>query len=86
MKAGHVLTETSAADQLHEFRAAQPDFIEESFTTISAYGANASMPHYHPDHEHPVVIENRRSVSRGLRRTLLPRYYRYHPYRLWSAI
>lgn len=59
MKAGHVLTETSAADQLHEFRSAQPDFIEESFTTISAYGANASMPHYHPDHEHPVVIENR---------------------------
>lgn len=51
------ITEVSAADKLHEFRAEQPDFVDESFSTISAYGANAAMPHYHSDPEHPVRLE-----------------------------
>ena len=51
------LTEISAAEKLHEFRAQQPLFLEESFATISAYGPNAAMPHYHANADHPVVIE-----------------------------
>lgn len=53
------MTEISAAEVLHELRDEQPEFLEESFETISAYGANAAMPHYHPDTENPVVIEPR---------------------------
>jgi Xaa-Pro aminopeptidase len=51
------VTETEAAGKLHEFRAQQPDFLEDSFTTIPAYGANAAMPHYHADAAHPVEIK-----------------------------
>lgn len=51
------VTEISAAEKLHEFRAEQPEFLDESFTTISAYGENAAMPHYHPDEENPVKLE-----------------------------
>ena len=43
------LTEWTAALKLHEFRAEQPGFMEESFPTISAYGPNAAMAHYMPD-------------------------------------
>ena len=53
------VTEVSAADKLHDFRAEQPGFLDESFTTISAYGKNAAMPHYHPDSEHPAVLESK---------------------------
>lgn len=53
------MTEISAAEVLHQLRDEQPEFLEESFETISAYGANAAMPHYHPDTENPVVIEPR---------------------------
>ncbi|MCF0260047.1 MAG: aminopeptidase P family protein [Erysipelotrichaceae bacterium] len=54
--AGNV-TEISASGKLHEFRQEQPKFLEESFATISAYGPNAAMPHYHASKDHPVVIE-----------------------------
>lgn len=50
------VTEISAAEKLHDFRAEQENFIEDSFETISAYGPNAAMPHYHPDEENPVVL------------------------------
>lgn len=46
MAAGTTLTECDVADKLHEFRAEQPGFIDESFHTISAYGENAALPHY----------------------------------------
>ncbi|WP_019893290.1 aminopeptidase P family protein [Allobaculum stercoricanis] len=59
MNAGHTVTEIDARNHLHHLRSLQPEFVEDSFTTISAYGANASMPHYHPDEAHPVVIEPR---------------------------
>ncbi len=59
MEAGHPVTEISAAARLGEFRAEQPDYLEDSFTTIAAYGPNAAMAHYHPDEENPVRLENK---------------------------
>ena len=40
------MTEISASDYLEERRREQEGFIELSFHTISAYGANAAMMHY----------------------------------------
>ena len=40
------LTELSAAQYLDARRREQPGFVELSFPTISAYGANAAMMHY----------------------------------------
>lgn len=42
------LTEISASDLLERYRREQDGFLEPSFTTISAYGANAALPHYAP--------------------------------------
>ena len=42
------LSEWDCVEKLHEYRKEQPGFIEESFSTISAYGANAAMAHYTP--------------------------------------
>lgn len=39
--------EGSLADKLEEFRADNPEFVEPSFSTISALGPNAAMCHYH---------------------------------------
>lgn len=40
------MTEISASDYLEERRREQPDFLDLSFGTICAYGANAAMMHY----------------------------------------
>ncbi len=40
------VTELEAEARLHALRAAQPGFLEDSFRTISAAGANAAMCHY----------------------------------------
>lgn len=40
------VTEVSASERLHEFRALCPDFVGDSFGTIAAYGANGAAPHY----------------------------------------
>lgn len=40
------ISESDASDKLHELRAAMPDFLDESFETISAYGQNSALPHY----------------------------------------
>lgn len=40
------LNEYTAQEKLHQLRAENPMFIEESFGTISAYGPNAAMMHY----------------------------------------
>ena len=53
------MTECSAAEKLHAFRAEQEGFLDESFGTISAYGTNAAMCHYAPSPEHDTVIEER---------------------------
>ena len=40
------MTEISASDYLEARRREQDNFIELSFNTICAYGANAAMMHY----------------------------------------
>ncbi|MCR5453142.1 MAG: aminopeptidase P family protein [Lachnospiraceae bacterium] len=40
------ITELSAMKELHKLRTASPEFLDESFETISAYGPNAAMMHY----------------------------------------
>ena len=40
------ITELSAAEQLHGYRAEQEGFIGDSFNTISAYKAHGALPHY----------------------------------------
>lgn len=40
------LTETSASDYLTQLRAKNDGYISNSFENISAYGANAALPHY----------------------------------------
>ncbi|MDR2648456.1 MAG: aminopeptidase P family protein [Clostridiales bacterium] len=44
--AGKGIDEADAADKVTEFRKAGENFVEPSFTTISAYMANAAMMHY----------------------------------------
>ncbi|MDO4962024.1 MAG: aminopeptidase P family N-terminal domain-containing protein, partial [Eubacteriales bacterium] len=51
------LTEWECVEKLHELRAEGEHFLDESFSTISAYGANAAMAHYMPSPEHVVNIE-----------------------------
>lgn len=50
------MTETSVSDYLETLRQEQ-GCLELSFTTISAYGANAAMCHYHADREKCAVLE-----------------------------
>lgn len=57
MAAGRKVTESDASDKLHEFRAAMPDFLDESFETISAYGANSALPHYSTVRGEDAVLE-----------------------------
>ncbi len=45
------LTECSVADQLEGFRRSNPECVDLSFDSISAYGANAAMMHYSPQPE-----------------------------------
>ncbi len=45
VKRGH-LTELSAANELRRLREGRPEFLDLSFDTICAYGANAAMMHY----------------------------------------
>ena len=41
------LTETGADEKLEQFRMQQEGYLCPSFSTISAYGSNAAMCHYH---------------------------------------
>lgn len=43
---GDKVTEISAAEKLHDFRAKLPDFAGESFSTIAGYGAHGAIVHY----------------------------------------
>ena len=51
------ITETGAAEKLEEFRKEQEGYIGPSFDTISAYGPNAAMCHYHATKEEESKIE-----------------------------
>ena len=54
---GAKITESDASDKLHELRAVMPDFLDESFETISAYGCNAALPHYTTVRGQDAVLE-----------------------------
>ena len=50
------MTECSVADYLKQLRRDQ-GALDESFATISAYGANAAMCHYHAEEESCAKLE-----------------------------
>lgn len=52
-------TELSAGALLHRLRAAQPDFIEDSFGAIVAYGAHGAIVHYGAAAETDVPLQRR---------------------------
>jgi len=52
-------TELSAAALLHRCRAAQPEFREDSFPAIVAYGAHGAVVHYEPTEETDVPLQRR---------------------------
>jgi Xaa-Pro aminopeptidase len=45
------VTERSASERLHAFRAELPRFVCDSFEAIVAYEGNAALPHYRPGAE-----------------------------------
>lgn len=51
------ITEIEASDKLEELRRQGDNFYDLSFGSISAYRANASMPHYHATREHQSTIK-----------------------------
>lgn len=51
------ITELSAAAKLRSFRATQPGFVGESFTTIAGYKAHGALPHYSSTPESDVAIK-----------------------------
>lgn len=55
----HEITETEAADVLNSFRSECPDYISDSFNTISAYGANAALPHYSAVRDKDSVLQTK---------------------------
>ncbi|MGI5958866.1 MAG: aminopeptidase P family protein [Massiliimalia sp.] len=56
LEKGELLTEMDVSRMLRHWRSQQPLFLDESFVTIAAYGANAAMMHYHPTEENCSVI------------------------------
>ena len=52
-------TEMSVDRQLHAFRAAQADYIGESFDTIAGYGAHGAIVHYEATPETDAALEPR---------------------------
>lgn len=52
-------TELSAAALLHELRAENGDFLQDSFNTIMAYGGHAAIVHYDPTPDSDVRLERR---------------------------
>ena len=52
-------TEMSVDRQLHAFRAAQADYIGESFDTIAGYGAHGAIVHYEATPETNAALEPR---------------------------
>lgn len=72
VQSGVRITESDASDKLHELRAAMPDFLDESFETISAYGKNAALPHYSTVRGKDAILE-----PRGLYLNDSGAHYRY---------
>ena len=59
LAAGEALRETDIGKILLRYRSADPLFLEESFPTIAAYGANAAMMHYAPVEGRDALIERK---------------------------
>lgn len=57
LASGETVTEREAADRLGAFRAEIPGYRGDSFACISAYGADAALPHYSTPEENSAVIE-----------------------------
>ena len=57
VSSGQKITEADASDKLHLLRAEMPDFLDESFETISAYGPNSAMPHYSTVRGRDAILE-----------------------------
>jgi Xaa-Pro aminopeptidase len=51
------ITEIEASDKLEQMRRGGDNFYDLSFGSISAYKANASMPHYHAAKENQATIK-----------------------------
>jgi Xaa-Pro aminopeptidase len=51
------ITEIEASDKLEQIRRGGDNFYDLSFGSISAYKANASMPHYHAAEENQATIK-----------------------------
>lgn len=56
LAAGMAQTELDVDALVREERAAQPNFIGESFATIAGYQANGALPHYRATPEHHSVL------------------------------
>lgn len=56
VKAGNLHTEDVLSDKLHSLRAENENFVELSFNTISAAGANAAMCHYNHTNGTPAPL------------------------------
>lgn len=50
------MSEWSTVEKIEELRKEQEGFVEDSFTTIAAYGKNAAMCHYAPSKEKDTEI------------------------------
>lgn len=57
LEAGSRVTETDIQAKLREFRSASKNFVEESFSTIAAYGPNGASAHYSPSEKSNAVIK-----------------------------
>lgn len=63
---GETLTENGVAELFFEARRARPDFLELSFSTISAFAEHAALPHYNPQgRETPLKAPNLLLVDSG---------------------
>lgn len=51
------VTEVQAANYMDALRAEQEHFVDISFDTIAAYGANAAMMHYQPDEKYCATLK-----------------------------
>ncbi len=56
VECGREISEWDAAVKLGQLRAELPDYLGDSFETISAYGPGAALPHYVTPHVHAPVL------------------------------
>ena len=59
LERGERITEIDASDKLISLRKEMEGYLDESFAPISAYGANAALPHYSATPEQCSVLEPR---------------------------